>query len=277
MTAVRAIFVSLFCLVMLGPIVVVVVVSFSGDAYLAFPPRTFSIQWYDRFLSDPQWRAALVNSIVAAAICSLIATTTGFMAAYAFARGRLSSRPFLIAVALMPLIMPSIVNAIAIYFLSVKLGLVGNRMWLAMTHAVMALPVVLIIAEAALRAFDPALERAAMVHGCTRLGVFRRVVAPIVAPSIFSGALFAFLASFDELLLALFVSGVDAQTLPVRIWNSLTLELEPTIAAVSAVLIFITVGALLLDASLRALASSTRSRQKATSSNGHSKQLYGMT
>ncbi len=93
-----------------------------------------------------------------------------------------------------------------------------------------------------------------MVHGCTRWGVFRRVVVPIAAPGIISAALFAFLASFDELVIALFVSGVQAETLPVRIWNSLTLELEQTIAAVSALLIAMTAIVLLLDAGIRALA-----------------------
>jgi ABC-type spermidine/putrescine transport system permease subunit II len=129
------------------------------------------------------------------------------------------------------------------------------------THAVVALPLVVIITQSALQAVDPALERAAMVHGCTRWGVFRRVVIPIAAPGIISAALFAFLASFDELVIALFVSGVQAQTLPVRIWNSLTMELEPTIAAVSAILIGMTVLILLLDAGLRGLAA-RRAREK---------------
>jgi putative spermidine/putrescine transport system permease protein len=247
--------VALLCLLLLGPIVVVVVVSLSGDAYLAFPPRTLSLRWYQRFLGDPQWRDALVNSLIVAVSCAVFATSAGFLAAYAFVRGRFAARGVLMSVALMPLIVPSIVTAIAIYFLSVHLGLIGNRLWLAVTHAVVALPIVVIITQSALQAVDPALERAAMVHGCTRWGVFRRVVVPVAAPGIVSAALFAFLASFDELVIALFVSGVQAQTLPVRIWNSLTLELEPTIAAVSTLLIGMTVLILGVDSGLRGLAS----------------------
>jgi ABC-type spermidine/putrescine transport system permease subunit II len=244
--------VALLCLLLLGPIAVVVIVSFSGDAYLAFPPSSLSWQWYGRFLGDPRWRLALINSLVVAALCAGIATPTGFLAAYAFVRGRFAVRGPLMAVALMPLIVPSIVTAIAIYFLSVRLGLIGNRLWLAVTHAVVALPIVLIITQSALQAVDPALERAAMVHGCTRWGVFRRVVVPLAAPGIVSAALFAFLASFDELVIALFVSGVRGQTLPVRIWNSLTMQLEPTIAAVSALLITVTVAVLVADFAVRA-------------------------
>jgi putative spermidine/putrescine transport system permease protein len=245
--------VALLCLLLLGPIVVVVIVSFSGDAYLAFPPSTLSLRWYVRFLGDPRWRDALWNSLAVAAMCSVLATSTGFLAAYAFVRGRFALRGALMSIALMPLIVPSIVTAIAIYFVTVRLGFIGSRVWLAVTHAVVALPLVVIITQSALQAVDPALERAAMVHGCTRWGVFRRVVIPIAAPGLISAAMFAFLASFDELVIALFVSGVQAQTLPVRIWNSLTMELEPTIAAVSTVLIAMTVLILLLDAGLRGL------------------------
>jgi ABC-type spermidine/putrescine transport system permease subunit II len=246
--------VGLACLLLLGPIFVVVIVSFSGDAYLRFPPAVLSLQWYARFLGDGRWRSALANSAQVAAICCVIATFFGFLAAYAFVRGRLALRATLMALVLTPLIVPSIVTAIAMYFLSVRLGLIGNRVWLATTHAVVALPVVVIIAQSALQGIDPELERAALVHGCTRWGVLWRVVLPLALPGMLSAALFAFLASFDELVIALFVSGVQRQTLPVRIWNSLTMELEPTIAAVSTLLIAATVLVLALDLLIRRLA-----------------------
>ncbi len=244
-------FTVLVCLVLLGPIVVVVLVSFSADSYLAFPPSSLSLRWYARFLGDPRWEAALVNSLVTAAMCCVASTVLGFLAAYAFVRGRLAMRGALMSLMLLPLIVPSIITAIAIYFLSTRLGMIGSRLWLALTHAVVALPIVLILAQSTIQGIDPALERAALVFGCTRWGVLRRVVLPLAAPGIVSAALFAFLASFDELVISLFVSGVSAQTLPVRIWNSLTLELEPTIAAVSAVLIGVTVLVLLADLVIR--------------------------
>ena len=247
------VFTVLICLLLLGPIAVVIIASFSGDAYLMFPPQSLSLQWYARFLEDGRWQAALFNSLVTAAMCCVLSTILGFFTGYAFLRGRLRFQPLLMSLVLMPLIVPSIVTGVAIYFLSVRLDLVGSRVWLAVTHTVIALPIVLIIAQSALQGVDPNLERAALVHGCTRWGVLRRVVLPIALPGIISAALFAFLASFDELVIALFVAGVRAQTLPVRIWNSLTLELEPTIAAVSAVLIATTVFILLVDATIRRL------------------------
>jgi ABC-type spermidine/putrescine transport system permease subunit II len=248
------VFAGLACLLLLGPILVVVIVSFSGDAYLRFPPSELSLQWYARFMGDGRWRSALTNSAEVAAICCVMSTFAGFLAAYAFVRGRLAMKAVLTALVLTPLIVPSIVTAIAMYFLSVRLGLIGNHLWLATTHAVVAMPVVVIIAQSALHGIDPELERAALVHGCSRWGVLWRVVLPLALPGMMSAALFAFLASFDELVIALFVSGVQGQTLPVRIWNSLTMELEPTIAAVSTLLIAATVVVLSLDLLIRRIA-----------------------
>jgi len=124
-------------------------------------------------------------------------------------------------------------------------------LWLGLCHAVVAMPVVLLIMMSALHAVDPNLERAALGLGASRVRVFCRIVLPIVAPGVMSAALFAFLASFDELLISLFLAGVRAQTLPVRIWNSLNLQVEPTIAAVSAFLIGVTALILCLDGILR--------------------------
>jgi putative spermidine/putrescine transport system permease protein len=152
---------------------------------------------------------------------------------------------------LSPVIVPSIITAIAMYYYAGKLGLIGNFLWLGLCHAVIAMPIVLLILLSALHAVDPNLERAALGLGASRVRVFWRIVMPIVLPSVLSAALFAFLASFDELLISLFLAGVRAQTLPVRIWNSLNLQVEPTIAAVSAFLIAVTTLILAIEAILR--------------------------
>lgn len=255
MTRLLQLFTAVACVLLLGPILVVVALSFSGDPYLRFPPSSLSLQWYGRVLGNAGWRDALVNSAIVAALCCAVSTVLGVLAAYAFVRGRLPFRQALMSLMLLPLIVPGIITAVSVYFLSVRLGTVGSRVWLAFAHAAVALPVVLVLAQSVLAGVDPALERAAMVHGCTRWGVLRRVVLPIAAPGIVSAALFAFLASFDELVIALFVSGLNAQTLPVRIWNSLAMELEPTIAAVSTLLVAVTVAALLADLAVRRMAS----------------------
>jgi putative spermidine/putrescine transport system permease protein len=239
------------CIGMLAPIAIVVILAFSGDGYLHFPPGSLSLQWFARFLGDVQWQRALLSSLIIGAIACIVSTTTGFFAAYAFLRSKLRAKKFLLSLMLTPIIVPSIITAIAMYYLAGKLGLIGNFLWLGLCHAVIAMPIVLLILLAALHAVDPNLERAALGLGSSRFGVFYRVVLPIVLPGLLSAALFAFLTSFDELLIALFLSGVRAQTLPVRIWNSLNLQIEPTIAAVSAFLIAVTCLVLAIDGILR--------------------------
>jgi putative spermidine/putrescine transport system permease protein len=244
-------YVTAMCLWLMAPIVIVVILAFSGDGYLRFPPTSLSLQWFARFFGNVQWQRALLSSLVIGAIACVVSTTIGFFAAYAFLRVEFRGKKLLLSLMLTPVIVPSIITAIAMYYLAGKLGLIGNFLWLGLCHAVIAMPIVLLILLAALRAVDPNLERAALGLGSSHTRVFCRVVLPIVLPGVMSAALFAFLASFDELLISLFLAGVRAQTLPVRIWNSLNLQVEPTIAAVSAFLIAITALILAAEAILR--------------------------
>jgi ABC-type spermidine/putrescine transport system permease subunit II len=243
--------VVLLCTAMLAPIIIVMIASFSGDGYLKFPPETLSLRWYNRFLTDSRWLGSLWNSFVVAIMTCLFSTALGFLAAYAMVRGYFSFRRILTALLLMPLIVPHVVTAVAMYFLSARLGLIGFQPWIATAHSVVALPVVLVILQAALKTIDPNLERAAMICGCTRAEVFRYVILPLAMPSIVSAMLFSFLTSFDELVISLFLAGIRSETLPVRIWNSLLLEVEPTIAAVSTLLIAVTCLALTVEWLLR--------------------------
>jgi putative spermidine/putrescine transport system permease protein len=244
-------YVAAVCVWLTAPIVIVVILAFSGDGYLRFPPSSLSLQWFDRFFSNLQWQRALASSLIIGAIACICSTTIGFFAAYAFLRSEFPGKKLLLSLMLTPVIVPSIITAIAMYYLAGKLGLIGNYLWLGLCHAVIAMPIVLLILLAALHAVDPDLERAALGLGASRLRVFCQVVLPIALPGVLSAALFAFLASFDELLISLFLAGVRAQTLPVRIWNSLNLQVEPTIAAVSAFLIGVTTLILAMEAVLR--------------------------
>ena len=236
---------------LVAPIVIVVILAFSGDGYLRFPPASLSLQWFAQFFGNMQWQRALASSLIIGAIACITSTTIGFFAAYAFLRSEFRGKKLLLSLMLAPVIVPSIITAIAMYYLAGKLGLIGNFLWLGLCHAVIAMPVVLLILLSALHAVDPDLERAALGLGASRLRVFCRVVLPIALPGVLSAALFAFLASFDELLISLFLAGVHAQTLPVRIWNSLNLQVEPTIAAASAFLIAVTTLILAIEAVLR--------------------------
>ncbi|MDQ0327610.1 putative spermidine/putrescine transport system permease protein [Rhodopseudomonas julia] len=243
--------VGIGALLLIAPIGIIVIVSFGGDGYLKFPPSSLSLQWYEVFFGDGRWWDALWASAIIALVASLFSTTIGFLGAYVLVRSSSRFRTALLALALTPMIVPQVITAIAMFYVSSQLGLVGNLVWVSICHSVIALPIVLLILLATLRNIDPALERAAAGMGCSRLQTFRLVVIPLALPGVVSAALFSFLASFDELIISLFLTGVRTQTLPVKIWNSLLLEVEPTIAAVSTFLVAITVIVLLADWAIR--------------------------
>lgn len=247
------VYIGLACLVLMAPIVIVCVLAFSGQGYLRFPPESLSLRWFAAFFGDGRWRQSLWSSTTIALIACAISTVLGFFAAYALVRSDMRAKKMMLSFMLLPIIIPHVITAIAMYFLTARFGLVGNVVWIGLCHAVVALPVVVLILLSAMQAVDLNLERAALSLGASRARVLLRVVIPIALPGILSAALFAFLASFDELIIALFLSGARAQTLPVRIWNSLHLEIEPVIAAVSAFLIAVTGVVLLVDGAVRRL------------------------
>jgi len=246
-------YVAFACAGLLAPIIIVVILSFGGEGYLHFPPTSFSLKWFNTFFGDTRWRQSLASSAVIALIACVIATVIGFLAAYALVRSEMRAKKFILSLMLMPIIVPTVITAIAMYFLTAKMGLVGNMLWIGFCHAIIALPVVLLILLAALQGVDVNLERAALSLGASRSRVFFKVVVPIAFPGVMSAALFAFLASFDELVISLFLAGARAQTLPVRIWNSLHLEIEPVVAAAATFLIGVTGIVLLVDGGIRRL------------------------
>ncbi|MEC5414478.1 ABC transporter permease [Aurantimonas sp. C2-3-R2] len=250
-TRALSVYIAAACFALIMPIVIVVILAFGDQGYLRFPPEGFSVQWFAAFFGDPRWQSALWSSLIIGLIACVIATVLGFFAAYALVRSQMRAKKLLLSFMLMPIIVPHVITAIAMYYISAQLGLIGNLLWIGFCHAVIALPIVLLILLSTLQGVDINLERAALSLGSSRPGVFIKVVIPLAFPGILSAALFAFLTSFDELIISLFLAGVRSETLPVRIWNSLHLEVEPTIAAVSAFLIGVTGLILMFDAALR--------------------------
>ena len=246
-----SIYIGAACLVLMTPIVIVLILAVGDQTYMRFPPESLSLRWFATFFGDPRWQRALGSSVLIAAVACVIATVLGFFAAYAFVRSDMRAKKLLLSFMLMPIIIPHVITAIAMYFVAGPLKLVGNVFWIGLCHATVALPIVLLILLSSLQGVDVNLERAALSLGSSRIGVFTRVVLPLAFPGILSAALFAFLASFDELIISLFLAGVRSETLPVRIWNSLHLQVEPVIAAVSAFLIAVTGLVLVLDALVR--------------------------
>jgi putative spermidine/putrescine transport system permease protein len=240
-TVVLWVLVAIILCYLIFPVFVVVPVSFSSAKYLQFPPPGWSLQWYQNYLERPGWVPATFVSIRVAVITTILATTLGTAASLALVRGRFPGKSAINSFIVSPLVVPGIIVAIGIYFFYAQVRLVGNPLGLALAHTALALPFVVTNVTATLHGFDERLEYAAMNLGANRWQTFWRVTLPLIRPGVFAGALFAFITSFDELIVALFVSGTGAVTLPRKMWDSLRQEIDPTIAAVSTVLIAISV------------------------------------
>ena len=221
------------------PLLVVVPISFSAAKYLTFPPPGWSTQWYARYFGSREWMTATVRSVEVATLTTLAATALGTAAALALRRP-FRGRALVSLVVLAPMVVPVIIVAIGIYSLYAKLQLVGTLPGLVLAHTVLALPFVVVVVTATLRGFDETLELAAQNLGAGRWQTFRLVTLPLIRPGVVAGGLLAFITSFDEVVVAIFVSGSRQPTLPKQMWDGIRTEIDPTVAAVSTLLIAVT-------------------------------------
>ena len=223
------------------PILVIAFMSFARGPFLSFPPAGFSLHWYAAYLGSARWMGATFTSLEVAAATACLAIVLGTGGAFGLVRGRFPLQAAASALVNAPLVVPGIVSAVGFYFFFAHLGLIGTRLCLVLAHTALAVPLVVVNAATALRTLDEDLERAARGLGASRLQVFVHVTCPLLRPAIVTGGLLAFLLSFDELVVALFISGVDTATLPIRLWNSLRDEIDPTVAAASTLLILLSI------------------------------------
>jgi putative spermidine/putrescine transport system permease protein len=220
-----------FCFLML-PLLIVFPISFSSSAYLRFPPPGWSLRWYQAYFDDPVWIDATLRSIKIGAASTLLAVILGTLLAFSIVRGRYRGREALNQISALPIIVPSIVYSIAVYGLFAQLKLIGMWQGIVLAHTVHAIPYVAIIVMAGLKTFDATQEQAAMGLGASRMQAVRRITLPQIRPSLISAAFLAFIASFDELVIAMFLGGSN-MTLPKKMFDNIMLEIDPTIAAVS--------------------------------------------
>jgi putative spermidine/putrescine transport system permease protein len=239
------------------PVIVVVAISFSSGNFLSFPPPGLSLRWYHAIVSDPEWVSALLVTLKVGGLCALIATLLGVPAAFALVRHVIPAKSLLSALILCALVTPPIVTALSTYLFFVNIGLVNTIVGLACAHAVSGMPFVVINTAASLRSADRNLERAAIIHGAHPIGAIMRITLPIISPGIIIGAIFAFVHSAHELLIATFVLGGVGKPVAVKIWSGVQATSDPTIAAASAILIGL---AILTFASAAAAQSLARKR-----------------
>jgi putative spermidine/putrescine transport system permease protein len=238
------------------PIIVILVTSFSDNAFAAFPPNAWTLHWYTSLFADgSKWPTALSLSALVAALSTVFSLVIGVTAATALTRSELPLRSAVYALVLGPLLIPQIVTALGLFLLFEPASMLGSPLAIALGHTVLASPIAVLILVATLRGIDERLEDAAASMGAGRLTIARRVTFPLAAPGMIAAAIFSFITSFDEFYISQFLSSVDTVTLPVQIYNSLTFDIDPSVTAISAILIAFAILALALVALVRWLGS----------------------
>lgn len=222
------------------PTLIVVPMSFSASQYLEFPPRQWSLRWYANYFGSPAWMQATATSLKAGCLTALLATPLGTMAAYGLFVSRLRWAGVIFALLVTPMIVPIILVAIAVFYAYVQLKLVNSLAGIVLAHSVLAIPLVLLIVTSALKSYDMNQEMAARSLGASRLRAFLTVTLPQIRFAVVTGAILSFLTSFDEIIVAMFVSGGANSTLTRNMFASLRDQIDPTIAAISTVMIVIT-------------------------------------
>jgi putative spermidine/putrescine transport system permease protein len=222
------------------PAFVVVPASFNQASFIRLPPDAVSMRWYGAFFGDPEWFSSLLTSAKVAAIATLASLALGTAAALGVERLPGWARRVCSGLFLAPLIVPAIITAIALYYVARPLGLVGTTAGLALGHTLMCLPFVAVNVGVSLKGLDPTLLRAAEGLGAGPWHVFRTVTLPIIAPGLAGGAVFALITSFDEIVLSIFLSGIQGKTLPVKMWETIRVEFTPVVAVAATLLIALT-------------------------------------
>ena len=240
-----------------APVLVIIPLSLNPSAFLQLGAHGFSARWYEAFLADPTWRSALANSLIVAAATTVLATALGAAAAIGIWRRPFPGRSLVLALAIAPLAVPTIVTAIALTLAFAPLGLANTRTGLVLGHTVLAVPLVVLVVLAGLRQFDPLLLRAAASCGAAPGRAFRRIMLPLIGPGIAGGAVLAFAASLDESVLVLFLAGPGQRTLPRQMFAVMHEQMDPTILAAASVLVL--AAAVLMAAALLLGARSVRS------------------
>jgi putative spermidine/putrescine transport system permease protein len=221
------------------PALIVVPVSFTAGRFVNFPPEGFSLKWYAAYLESDVWMEATVRSFAVAGATGLLAMLLGVPAAFMLVRSRARGKAVLLALILSPLIIPRIVVAVAIFIVYARVGLVGTSLGLVLGHTVLAVPYVVITMMAVLKTYDERLDQAAASLGAPPWRTLTQITFPLLRGGMIASFLFAFITSFDELTISLFVSGGLVSTLPRQMWNDMLLQVNPTLAAVSTTMLVI--------------------------------------
>jgi putative spermidine/putrescine transport system permease protein len=241
----------LVCVFLLVPIVFIIALSFGSSKWLAFPPPAWTLRWYQALAADPRWLSAALTSLKIGLLVTICSVLLGLGASLTVVRGRFPGRQLLRGLFLTPMVLPVVVFAVATYLLFLNVGLGGTLTGFVIAHTVLAFPFAFITISNSLESFDKSIEDAAVLCGAPPVVAFLKITLPSIRLGLLSAALFSFLISWDEVVVAIFMASPELQTLPVLIWAALRQELSPTIAAASSLLVLITLMIMVTIAILR--------------------------
>ena len=237
---------ALTLLFLLAPVFVVLPISFSEGSFISYPVQGFSLRWYASIFEPYPWMFSIRNSLIVALAATILATALGTLAAYGLTSASFRGKAVLMGLLISPIVMPLIITALAVYFMFARVGLLHSYTGLILAHTVLAAPYVVITVTATLQTFDRTLVRAAASLGASPLEGFRTVTLPLIAPGVVSGAVFAFVTSLDDVVVALFLAGPQQITLPLQLFSRLRDHLDPAIIAVAALLTLTSISLMLV-------------------------------
>jgi putative spermidine/putrescine transport system permease protein len=233
---------------LIAPIVVIIPLSFNAEPYftfskemLAFDPAGFSTQWYQDFFSDRNWQGAVKNSFIIAIFSTIISVTLGTIAALGLSRSEMPYKTLVMGILISPMIVPLIISAAGMFFFYTEIGLASTHLGVILAHAALATPFVVITVTATLVGFDQSLTRAAATLGASPTTTFFRVIVPLILPGVISGGLFAFVTSFDEVVVVKFVGSYQQRTIPWAMFSGIREQISPTILAVATLLVLFSI------------------------------------
>lgn len=236
---------ALIFIFLIGPILVIMPLSFNSEPYFTYPMAGFSLRWYDEIFGDSPlsilWQRSIVNSVIIAVFATILATTLGTLAALGMTRINFRGKGMLLAILISPIVVPIVITAVGMFYFYAQIGLVGTLAGITLAHTVLGVPFVVITVTATLVGFDQNMVRAGAILGAGPIRVFFMVTLPLILPGVLSGALFAFATSWDELIIVLFLATTEEHTIPRRMWSGIRELISPTIASAATILIILSI------------------------------------
>jgi len=243
---------------LIAPILVIMPLSFSSEPWFTYPLPGVSLRWYENLFGDDRWRDAITNSLIVAVGSTTLSTVFGTLAAVGLSRANLPWRGLILGIIISPMIVPVVITGAALFFGYSLVGLNNTYAGIILAHTILSVPFVVITVTASLAGFDGSLMRAAANLGATPLKAFRLVMLPLIAPGVISGALFAFVTSWDEVVTVLFIASPTQRTLPMQMFSGIREQISPTITAAATLLILIAVSSMVALELLRRRAATNR-------------------